>query len=316
MKNIGGQAVIEGVMMKSPAGWSVAVRNPRGEISLKLERTRKQSRFLKLPVIRGVVALGQALSIGIKAIEFSGNVAYQEKDGEKPLSPLSMALTIGTAMALAVALFVILPLFLTKLTGGVVQGVSTSSVLFNLVDGVIRVGIFLLYVLSIGLWKEMRRIYEYHGAEHKVIYAYEAGEALTVENAKKYKPYHPRCGTSFLLIVMVISILVFSTIPQTWSFAGKAASRLVLIPLIAGVSYEVLRLSAKMKHNPLMGVVVLPGLLLQRLTVREPDAAQIEVALTAMSEVLKLEGADAAPPREACTHCTGPEERHARGTTC
>lgn len=297
MKNIGGQAVIEGVMMKAPGGWSVAVRGPQGNIALKTVRTKAPAGFLKLPLVRGVIALGQALSIGIKAIEFSGAIAYQEEKGEKPLSPLSMGLSIGTAILLAAALFVVLPLFLTKLTGNVVQSVSTNSLLFNLVDGVIRVAVFLLYVFSIGLWKEMRRIYEYHGAEHKVIYAYEAGEELTVENAKKYKPYHPRCGTSFLLIVMVISILVFSFIPQSWSFLAKALSRLVLIPAIAGISYEILRLSARLKDNPIMGVMVLPGLLLQRLTVREPDNAQIEVALTAMSEVLKLESG------EGCRQC-------------
>ncbi|MBZ0157631.1 MAG: DUF1385 domain-containing protein [Alphaproteobacteria bacterium] len=300
MKNIGGQAVIEGVMMKSPAGWTVAVRGPKGDISLKTVRTAGVTGFLKWPVIRGMVALFQALSIGIRAIEFSGNIAYQEEADEKPLSPLSMAFSLGTALLLAVALFVLLPLFVTKLAGTVIRSVETSSLLFNLVDGLLRVGIFLLYVFSIGLWREMRRIYEYHGAEHKVIYAYEAGEELSVENAKKYKPYHPRCGTSFLLIVMVISIIVFSFIPQHWSFAGKALSRLILIPAIAGISYEVLRSSAKMQGNPLVGLMILPGLLLQRLTVREPDNAQIEVALAAMSEVLKLDEGSA---REVCRRC-------------
>lgn len=300
MKNIGGQAVIEGVMMKSPAGWTVAVREPGGGISLKTVRTEGLTGFLKWPVIRGVAALFQALTIGIRAIEFSGSIAYQEEAGDKPLSPLSMALSLGAALLLAVALFVLLPLFVTKLAGTAVHSVAASSLLFNLVDGLLRVGIFLLYVFAIGLWREMRRIYEYHGAEHKVIYAHEAGEELTVENAKKYTPYHPRCGTSFLLIVMVISIVVFSFIPQSWSFAGKALSRLVLIPAIAGISYELLRFSARWQDNTLVGLMVLPGLLLQRLTVREPDNAQIEVALTAMSEVLKLEGGDA---RERCGQC-------------
>ncbi len=275
--------------MKSSEGWSVAVRGPKGDISLKLERTGKQAGFLKLPIVRGVVALFQALAIGVKAIEFSGNVAYQEQEDEKTFSPLSMVLTIATAMLLAVGLFIVLPLFLTKLMGNVVQSISSSSFVFNFIDGLLRVGIFLLYVLAIGLWKEMRRVYEYHGAEHKVIYTHEAGEELTVENAKKYRPYHPRCGTSFLLIVMVISILVFSFIPQKWPFIEKAASRMILIPLIAGISYEMLRFSAKMKDNPIVKLMVFPGLLLQRLTVREPDNSQIEVALTALKEVLKLE---------------------------
>ena len=296
MHKIGGQAVIEGVMMKSPEGWSVAVRGPKGDISFKTVVTKKPNRFFRLPFVRGVAALIQALSIGVKAIEFSGNIAYQED--EKPIGTLGMGLTIGFAIILAIALFKFLPLFLTTLIGGVSEGVSKSSFMFNFIDGTIRVGIFLFYIFAIGLWKEMRRIYQYHGAEHKVIYAYEAGEELTVENAKKYKPYHPRCATSFLLIVMVISMLVFMSIPQGWSFSGKLMSRIVLLPVIAGISYETLRLSARMKDNPVVGLIVLPGLLLQRMTVREPDDTQIEVALAAMNEVLKL-GAD----KEVCKQC-------------
>lgn len=287
MKNVGGQAVIEGVMMKAPKGWSVAVRGPKGDISLKTVISKKQPSILKLPFIRGVIALFQALYIGVKAIEFSGNIAYQEE--EKPLTPASISLSIGLAMVLAVALFIILPLFLTKLMGNVFQSVSTNSLMFNFVDGLLRVGVFLLYVFAIGLWKEMRRIFEYHGAEHKVIFAYEAGEELNVENAKKYKPYHPRCGTSFLLIVMVISIIIFSFIPQTWAFIEKAGSRLVLMPVIAGLSYEILRFSSKKKNNPIVGLMVSPGLLLQRLTVKEPDDMQIEVALAALKDVLNTE---------------------------
>lgn len=290
MKNIGGQAVIEGVMMKSPAGWSVAVRGPKGDISLKREKTGQLAGFLKLPVVRGSVALFQALRIGIRALEFSGSVAYQEEGQETQLSAWSMGLSLAAAIVLAVILFIALPLLLTKVMGNFLHGIAQSSLLFNLADGIIRVAIFLFYVFAIGLWKEMRRVYEYHGAEHKVIYAYEAGESLTVENAKKYKPYHPRCGTSFLLIVMVISILIFSFIPQGWALAGKAASRIILIPFIAGLAYEMLKFSAKMKDNPLMAAMVAPGLLLQRMTVREPDESQIEVAIAAMQDVLNMEG--------------------------
>jgi uncharacterized protein YqhQ len=299
MKNIGGQAVIEGVMMKSPVGWSVAVRGPKGDISIKREKTGQLAGFLKLPVLRGAVALFQALHIGIRALEFSGNVAYQEDSKDKPLSPWSLGISIAVAIVLAVALFIMLPLLLTKVTGNFLHDVARSSLLFNAVDGAIRVVIFLFYVFAIGLWEETRRVYEYHGAEHKVIYAYEAGESLTVENARKYKPYHPRCGTSFLLIVMVISILIFSFIPQQWSFIGKAASRLIFIPLIAGISYEMLKFSAKMKNNPIIGLMVMPGLLLQRMTVREPDESQIEVALAAMQDVLDFEGSSG----EVCKGC-------------
>jgi uncharacterized protein YqhQ len=294
MKNIGGQAVIEGVMMKSPLGWSVAVRGLTNEISLKTVKTKKQSGILKLPVIRGVAALFHALYIGIKAIEFSANMAYQKdaayQEEEKSTNFLGVGLSIAVAAVLAIGLFKFLPLYFTTLIGGRSEGIAESSLLFNFVDGLFRVGIFLFYVFIIGLWKEMKRVYQYHGAEHKVIYAYEAGSELTVENAKKYKPYHPRCGTSFLLIVMVISIMVFMTIPQHWSFIEKLISRIVLIPFVAGVSYEALRFSAKTKDNPLIKLIILPGLVLQRLTVREPDDSQIEVALTALKEVLKLEG--------------------------
>jgi uncharacterized protein YqhQ len=288
MKNIGGQAVIEGVMMKSPSGWTVAVRDQKGEIHVKVEVLKKLPRFFILPFLRGIVGLYHALAIGIKAIEYSATKAYSDAD-EKPMSPLTIASTIVFAMVLGVGLFLFLPLYLTKLVGMFVQEVSDSSFVFNATDGVIRVVIFLFYVFAIGLWKDMRRIFEYHGAEHKVIHAYEAGRELEVEQVKSFSPQHPRCGTSFLLIVMVISILLFSFIPQSWPFSGKFISRLILIPAIAGISYELLRLSAKMKANPVIGLLIFPGLMLQRLTTREPDETQIEVALMALKEVLKLE---------------------------
>ena len=194
---------------------------------------------------------------------------------------------------LGIGLFVLLPLYATKLIGNFLPLVSRSSLMFNFVDGLIRVFLFILYIVGIGLWKEMRRIFEYHGAEHKVIHAYENGNELLVQNIKKYSPLHPRCGTSFLLIVMIISIFTFSFIPQAWPFLYKFFSRLVLIPLIAGISYELLKLSAKMEHNFIMHLLIQPGLLLQRLTTREPDESQIEVAVEALQEVLKLEDANA-----------------------
>jgi uncharacterized protein YqhQ len=289
MKNVGGQAVIEGVMMKSPGNWTVAVRDQAGTIHLKEERLAPLPRFLKLPLIRGVVALFHALALGIKAIEFSASKAYNEEEEEAPLSKLAIAATIGFSVLLAVGLFILLPLYATKLLGLLFHGVSRSSFLFNFTDGVIRVAIFLCYVILIGVWKEMARIFMYHGAEHKTIHAYEAGMELTVENVKKYSPLHPRCGTSFLMIVMVVSILVFSFIPQGWPFLYKFLSRLVLIPFIAGSSFELLKFSAKMEDRPLMRLMIQPGLLLQRLTTREPDDAQIEVAISALSAVLKLE---------------------------
>ena len=301
MKTIGGQAVIEGVMMKSPSGWSVAVRDPRGEIHFKTARAKKTNPLFKLPFIRGGVALLQALIVGIKAIEFSGNIAYQEggDKSEKPVGNLGIALSIGAALIVAIALFKFLPLLITTLIGNVYDGVAKSSLLFNAIDGVARVCIFLLYVYAIGFWKEMKRIFEYHGAEHKVIYAFEAGEECTVENARKYKPYHPRCGTSFLLIVMIISIITFMFIPQEWTFAQKLIARILLLPVLAGVSFEVLKLSARLKDHPMMGILIYPGLLLQRMTAKEPDDSQIEVAIAALNEVLKMDESI----KEGCKQC-------------
>lgn len=292
MKNIGGQAVIEGVMMKAPKGWTVAVRDQRGDIHLKVERLNGLPKFLNSPVLRGVVALYQALSIGIRAIEFSANKAYNS-EGDRSMSPLAMASTIVFALLIGIGLFIFLPLYATRFAGMFMGIVSKNSFAFNLVDGILRVLIFLSYVFAIGLWKDMRRVYEYHGAEHKVIHAYEAGSELDIDSVRAFSPHHPRCGTSFLLIVMVISILVFSFIPQSWPFSGKFMARLVLIPLIAGTSYELLRLSARMKSSPFWGLLVLPGLMLQRLTTRQPDDSQIEVAIRALREVLTLEEGDA-----------------------
>ncbi|MDQ7787592.1 MAG: DUF1385 domain-containing protein [Thermodesulfovibrionales bacterium] len=292
MKNIGGQAVIEGVMMKGKKGWTVAVRSPQGDIHVKKERLTELPKLLQLPVIRGFIALFHALFLGIQAIEFSANKAYEEESGEN-LSPLTLGLTIGFSLILGIALFILLPLYLTKLLGIVFAAVDRSSFYFNLVDGVIRVLVFLLYIIAVGTWKDMRRIFEYHGAEHKVIHAYESGKGMTIENIKGNSPLHPRCGTSFLLIVMVVSIFTFSFIPQEWSFLFKFLSRIVLIPFIAGLSYEFLKLSARMKQNAVMHLLILPGLFLQRLTTREPDEAQIEVALRALEEVLLIEDPNA-----------------------
>jgi uncharacterized protein YqhQ len=292
MENIGGQAVIEGVMMKSRKGWTVAVRGPKGDIHVKKEILKNIPKIFKLPVLRGVVALYQALSLGIRAIEFSARKAYEEED-QKPSNPLTMGLTIMAAIILGIAFFIVLPLYATKLLGVILPSVSKSSLLFNLVDGIVRIILFLAYLTAVGTWKEMRRVFEYHGAEHKVIHAYENKKDLTPQEIRHYSPRHPRCGTSFLLIVMVVSILTFSLIPQTWSFLNKFLSRLVFIPLIAGLSFELLKLSSRTKTNPLIHMLIQPGLLLQNLTTREPDDNQIEVAIRALEEVLTMEESDA-----------------------
>ncbi len=288
--NIGGQAVIEGVMMRAPRSVAIAVRRPSGEIVVRKEEAIPLSErypVVKLPVVRGAVALFQSLIVGIKALNFSANEALVEEEGaeKEELSPLAMGGTMAVAFGFGILLFFILPLYLTKL---LVPLIGSSNIVFNMVDGAIRVAVFLLYIWSISRMKDIQRVFQYHGAEHKSIFAFEAGEELTVVNVRKYSCLHPRCGTSFLLIVMLVSIVIFSLIPKLWPFYLKAGARVVFLPLIAGVSYELLRWSAKNDRSPLVRMVIAPGLALQRLTTREPDDSQIEVAIRSMEEALAV----------------------------
>jgi len=292
--NIGGQAVIEGVMMRAPRAVAIAVRRPTGEIVVRKEESVPLSeRFpvVKLPVVRGAVALFASLIVGIKALNFSANEAMVEEEGpegeekKEELSTWAMAGTMGVAFGFGILLFFILPLYLTKL---LVPLIGSSNIVFNLVDGVIRVAVFLLYIWGISRMKDIQRVFQYHGAEHKSIFAFEAGEELSVDNVRKYSCLHPRCGTSFLLIVMLVSIGIFSLIPKLWPFYLKAGSRIVLLPLIAGVSYELLKWSAKNDDSRLVKMVIAPGLALQRLTTREPDDSQLEVAIRSMEEALAV----------------------------
>ncbi|MDD2319511.1 MAG: DUF1385 domain-containing protein, partial [Geobacteraceae bacterium] len=258
--NIGGQAVIEGVLMRAPRSMAIAVRRPDGEIVVKRDRVAPLSeRFplVKLPLLRGAVALFSSLVIGMKALSFSANEAIAEGEKKEEMSSLAMGGTIAVALLFGILLFFILPLFLTKL---LVPYIGDSNIVFNLVDGVIRVIVFLLYVYSISRMSDIQRVFQYHGAEHKSIFAFEAGNALTVENVQRFSRLHPRCGTSFLLIVMLVSIVVFSLIPKLWPFYLKAGSRIVLLPLIAGVSYEALKWSAKHENSPLVRLLIAPGL--------------------------------------------------------
>ncbi len=288
--NIGGQAVIEGVLMRAPRSMAIAVRRPDGEIVVKRDRvTPLSERFplVKLPLIRGAVALFSSLVIGMKALSFSANEAISEGEKKEEMSSLAMGGTIAVALLFGILLFFILPLFLTKL---LVPYIGDSNIVFNLVDGLIRVIVFLLYVYSISRMSDIQRVFQYHGAEHKSIFAFESGEALTVENVQRFSRLHPRCGTSFLLIVMLVSIVVFSLIPKPWPFYLKAGARIVLLPLIAGVSYEVLKWSAKHEKSSLVRMLIAPGLALQRLTTREPDESQVEVAIRSMEEALEENG--------------------------
>ncbi len=288
--NIGGQAVIEGVMIRTPAALAVAVRTPTGNISVKTEQLKELSgrpKILQLPVIRGVVTLFQALSLGIRALNFSANQSLEEEDTQ--LGAFSLTLTIAFAFILGISLFVYVPLFITNLLKDIIPYVAGSTLLFNLVDGVIRIAIFLVYIFSISLIKDLRRVFEYHGAEHKTIYAYENNEELIPEHVEKYSTLHPRCGTNFLLIVMLMSILVFSILRSETSFYIKFLSRIVFVPLIAGTSYEIIRFTAKRQHKFWARWLTKPGLYLQKITTKPPSKDQLEVAIRALQEVLDME---------------------------
>jgi len=349
---VGGQAVIEGVMMRAPHSYAVAVRRPDGQIVAKSERLPVLAEtypLLKLPVLRGSAVLIQSMVLGIKALNFSANVVFHEAEkdtaAEAPqFETASIGSSIGaTAAPIAVAtevkpaakvksssaagaigsivfalffnvlLFIVLPLLLTNilfvyLGAGTIDAHSASgtwyadawawiraglhpirpSVAFNLVDGLIRMTFFLIMITSFSLLRDIRRVFEYHGAEHKVVYTWEADEELTVANARTKQRQHPRCGTSFLMVVMLVSIVAFSVVKFDSLFLNFLV-RVSLMPLVAGVSYEIIRASAKSSAQWFFSVITRPGLWLQNITTREPDDSQLEVAIYALKESLKLE---------------------------
>jgi len=283
-------------MMRSPRAFTVAVRKggkPEAEIAVlrqALQPLGERFPLLKKKVVRGSAALFEAMWLGLRALNFSANEALESEDGKKEeISPLAMAGTMIVAIAFALGLFLALPLVLTNLLGTQFAAVGKNSILFNLTDGAFRVALFLGYVSGISFMKDIRRVFEYHGAEHKTIAAHEAGVELTVENARPYSRIHPRCGTSFLLIVIALSIMLFSLIPGTWPLWAKGVSRIVLLPVIAGLGYEFLRYSAKKRGHPVIELLIQPGLWLQKLTTREPSDDQLEVAIRAMNEALAME---------------------------
>ena len=280
----GGQAVIEGVMMRGPRESAIAVRLPNGEIEVTHVglNTWAAKPVFKLPLIRGFVALVDSLIVGTRALTFSANRSMGEEDGEEEeLGFWELALTIGFAFGLGLLLFVGLPTGMAHLLQGKVTGVVRQ----NLLEGAIRLVVFFLYILIISRLKDIQRVFQYHGAEHKAIFAYEAGKELTVENTRPYPRLHPRCGTSFLLIVVVVSIFVFAFVglhPLWW----RIISRILLMPFVAGIAYEILKFSARHLESPWFRWLIVPGLLLQKLTTREPDDSQLEVALAALKGVL------------------------------
>lgn len=299
--NVGGQAVIEGVMMRSKDRVSTAVRRASGEIVVKSEdflSYTKRNKILGLPIIRGAVSLVEMLVIGIRTLNYSAAVAAEDIDkaeGKKDsgkMNNIVLGLTAIIALALGIAVFFFLPLLLASLAGASQQALS-----FNIVAGIIRVAMFLLYIWGISRFGEFRRVFEYHGAEHKSIFAYESGEELTPENARKYARLHPRCGTSFILIVAILAILTYSISDTIYYIINGYPPALLtrflihfsLLPLVAGVSYELLKLSGKTRNKSLTRILIQPGLWLQRITTQEPDLSQLEVAIYALKHSLRME---------------------------
>ena len=303
---VGGQAVFEGVMMRSPKSYSIAVRKPDGTIVVKkdyLPRPADRRALWGYPLLRGIATLGQAFTLGVRALRFStdqvlsGLAAKDSSKGSaaapREISTGMMAMNIVVALSVFVLLFKFLPLVLATWLQNYFSAMQ-GSLVFSLVDGVIRLGIFILYIVLVSQIRDIRRIFEYHGAEHKVVFTYEAQEDLTVDNARKHSTFHPRCGTSFLMVVMLISAVVYAFIPFE-SLAMKLLSRIILIPVIAGISYEIIRFAALRKITVLEWIT-LPGLWLQRVTTKQPDSAQLEIAIRALDEALVLENAAAPQP--------------------
>jgi uncharacterized protein YqhQ len=287
---VGGQAVLEGVMMRGVSTWSVATRTD-GEIAVESNPVvswTRRSPVLRWPVIRGVVALGQSMSIGLKALEISANA--QAPEDAKPITKAQWALTIVAALGLAVGLFFVVPVVLTSLIKG---WLGDSSLLFWLVEGCVRTAIFLGYLALLSRKKELRRLFQYHGAEHKVISCYEAGLPLTPANAQGFSRLHPRCGTSFLLVVMIVAIFVFAPVGlPAWYIL--LATRVIGVPLVTGISFEVIKFAGRNRNRGWVQLIVWPGMQLQKFTTREPDDEQVEVAIAALEAVLAVEDPRAA----------------------
>jgi len=290
MTTVGGQAVLEGVMMRGPSNWAVAVRKPDGDIAQvhqPIASPMARHPFFRLPVVRGVIALGESLAIGFRALAISANYAAQQEgeEGEAIETELTrgqLIFAFAIAIGFAVLLFKVSPALITDWIG-------IDATWFVIVEGLIRVTIFVLYLSLISLFPDLRRVFQYHAAEHKAINAYEAGEELEPETVQRFSLIHPRCGTAFLLWVMVIAIFVFAFFGRPhWYWL--IATRILLLPVIAGLAYELIRFAGKHQDNRILMTLLAPGLWLQRLTTRQPSLDQIEVSIRALKEVLALEG--------------------------
>ena len=322
---VGGQAVLEGVMMRSPHAWAIACRKPSGEVvtmSEPLDRPSEKHKWMAWPVVRGVMTLGYAMNLGYRALRFSANVAIEDmmheekKDHVKAALPTvppklseaesspshtsssksrEKAATISNWLAavnivISLAFFIFMYKYIPLLAATELKKIDPAlggRIVFNLIDGAIRLVLFLLFIWGVSLWKDIRRVYEYHGAEHKTVFAFENGDPLNTEAVQKYSTYHPRCGTSFLMTVMLISIGFYMLIPFT-TFWARFASRIALLPIIAGVSYEIIRFAAKHRGS-LFALMTAPGLWLQRITTKPPSDEQAQCAIVALDHAMSLE---------------------------
>jgi len=286
--HIGGQAVLEGVMMRGKLNWAVAIRKADGSIYVEEHDLpgKRSAAWRKWPIVRGVLGLIETFALAMKA--FGVSAAQIGETEEEQLKPREIALTVVLGIGLAVGLFIVLPAVLTNLVGSTV---SDSNLTWNIVDGLLRLAVFFIYIWAVSRIKDIQRVFSYHGAEHKTIHAYEHGLPLTPSYIQRYETLHVRCGTSFLLMVMVIAILVFSMVPAE-TLILRIVSRIVLLPLIAGLAYEVIKWAGKSPDKPFVKALLWPGLQLQRMTTKEPDDGMVEVAVEAMARVVRKETGD------------------------
>jgi uncharacterized protein YqhQ len=294
---VGGQAVMEGVMMRSPHSYCVAVRKQSGEIVTQespLPRLSEKYPIFKFPVIRGFGTLGSAMWLGMRALKFSTDCMLQELSGDKPteqkkeVGPMAMMLQIVMSLAFMIGLYKLLPLLIATQVGHHVQALNGRFAI-NMVDGVVRIGIFLLFMFLLSRLPDMHRMFQYHGAEHKTVFNFESGEPVSVPKAQSFVTWHPRCGTSFLMVLLIISMICYAFLPID-NFFLKLIARIALLPFIVGVSYEVIRFAAK-RQSSLMALLTKPGLWLQRITTQPPTDPQVEVAIHALNRAMELERA-------------------------
>jgi uncharacterized protein YqhQ len=290
---VGGQAVLEGVMMRSPHAWGICVRKPDGTLathSEPLERMSDKHKWMGWPLLRGVMTLGQAMTLGFRALRYSANVAIDQLPVEEEKKTEISGWVIGVNLVLSLGFFIFMYKFLPLLAATKLKNhypAFGNQILFNVVDGGIRIGLFLLFIWGISLMSDIKRVYQYHGAEHKTVFAFENSDPLTVKNAQAYTTFHPRCGTSFLMTVMLIAMFTYMLIPAT-TFWARFGFRIALLPVIAGVSYELIRFAAK-HGSSLFAVLTKPGLWLQRITTQPPADDQVETAIAALNEAMELE---------------------------